>query len=366
MKAMTMQATRSKKAAVLLGFFVCCGVLLAFPAAAATGAKRGLAVCGNVLIPTLLPFMALASFLVESGLSDVLGRRLSRLTAAMFGLPGCCAAGILLAFVGGYPAGADACAKLVERGQLTIADARRMMRFSVVAGPAFVVGTVGAGLLGSPLHGWLLLVSQWAAALLLGIVGGGGRRKLPPSPPPKTAPKPLLAAASVAVGDAARAMVVMSGFVTVVSGGLSVLDAAGLPKILTDAVAAVSEVSVGCLAVAPNAVALAACIGFGGLSVCGQIATLFSFSVLDRGFFAARMAHAALAAGFAWILFCVCPLPVAVFAAGQVKTVPFSCGFTGSAALLATFVTAVLTLPQKPLAFFGDVCYTAKRKGRAE
>ncbi len=320
---------------------------MAFPTAAATGAKRGLAVCGNVLLPTLLPFMALASFLVESGLSDTFGRRLSRVTTALFGLPGCCAAGILLSFVGGYPAGAAACAKLVERGQLTIADAKKMMRFCVIAGPAFVVATVGAELLGSPLHGWLLLFAEWAAALVIGVVGGRGKRRLPPMPPKKQPSKPLFAAVSVAVGDATRAMVVMCGFVTVVSCFLSVLDAIGLPRAVTDTVAAVAEVSVGCVAVAPNAVALAACIGFGGLSVCGQVATLFSFPLLDRGFFAARMAHAALAAVFAFVLFRLVPLPVATFAAGQVKTLPFSCGFTGSAALLATLVTALFSIPQK-------------------
>ena len=347
MKAITIRATRGKKAAALFGFLLCCGALLAFPNAAATGAKRGLAVCGNVLVPTLLPFMALASFLVESGLSDTLGRRFSRVTAAVFGLPGCCAAGILLAFVGGYPAGAAACAKLVERGQLQVADARRMMRFCVVAGPAFVVATVGAGLLGSPLHGWLLLFAEWAAALVLGVVGGRGKRRLPPAPPYECPPKPLLSAVSVAVGDAARAMVVMCGFVTVVASGLSVLDAAGWPPAVTDAVAAVLEVSVGCVAVSPHAVALAACIGFGGLSVCGQVATFFSFPLLDRGFFAARVAHAVLAAAFAFVLFRLVPLPVATFAAGQVKTLPFSCGFTGSAALLATLVTALFSVPKK-------------------
>ncbi len=347
MKAITVTATRGKKVAALVVFFLLCGVLLCFPAAASTGANRGLAVCGNVLIPTLLPFMALSSFLVESGLSDTVGRRFSRVTAALFGLPGCCAAGIFLAFIGGYPAGAAACAKLVKSGRLSVADARRMMRFCVVGGPAFVVGTVGVGLLGSAFHGWLLLFTEWAAALLLGVVGGCGHRKKRVSAAAPAAAKPLLSAAVCAVGDAARAMVVMSGFVTVVSCFLSVLDAVGLPKAVTDIVAAVSEVSVGCLAVSPRVVALAACIGFGGLSVHGQIGVLFSAPVLDGGFFAARVAHATLASALAFCLFCAFPLSVPVFAAGEVNVLPFSCGFTGSAALLVTLVTALFSLPKK-------------------
>lgn len=347
MKAVTVRMTRGKKAAALCLFFLVCGVLLRFPVAAATGAKRGLSVCGNVLIPTLLPFMALSSFLVESGLSETLGRRLERVTSALFGLPGNTAAGIFLSFVGGYPAGAAACAKLVKRGQLSATDARRMMRFCVVAGPAFLIGTVGAEWLGSPLHGWLLLIAQWAAALVIGVVGGVGHRKREIAPPSSVMPKSAAASASVAVGDAARSMVVMSGFVTVTACFLSVLDAAGLPKAITDGVAVVFEVTVGCLAVSPNVWALAACIGFGGLSVHGQIAALFDRPLLDAGFFAARILHAALAAVFSWVLFCAVPLPVPVMTAQGMTVLPFSCGFTGSAALLATLVTALLSLPEK-------------------
>lgn len=346
-KTVTVRLTTTKKAAALFGFLVLCAVLLLFPSAVKSGVSRGLAVCGNVLVPTLLPFMALAFFLVESGLADSIGRRLGRVTSALFGLPGCTAAGICLAFVGGYPAGAAACAKLIEREQLSPHDARRMMRFCVVAGPAFVVGTVGTELLGSPLHGFLLLAAQWAAALFIGVIGGRGHRNARSSPPPASPPKPLLSAAAVAVGDAARAMLTVCGFVTVTTGFLSVLDAVGLPPLVTDVAAVLSEVSVGCLAVAPNALLLAACIGFGGLSVFGQIAALFRFPLLTRDFFAARITHAALATVFSWVLFRLFPLPVATAAAAYERVVPFSCGFTGSAALLATLAVAVLSLPQK-------------------
>ena len=347
MKTVTIHATAGKKAAALVGFCLLCGLLLRFPTAAANGATRGLAVCGNVLIPTLLPFMALSSFLVESGLSETIGRRLGKGCVWLFGLPASAAAGVLVSFIGGYPAGAVACAKLVAQGAIREEDARRMMRFCVVAGPAFVVGAVGNGLLKSPAHGWLLLLAQWAAALVIGIVGGRASRDFPPAPPPPATPKPVFSAVAVAVGDAARAMVVMCGFVTVTAGFLAVLDGMGLPQLVSDTVAAAAEVSVGCVAWSESAVALAACIGFGGLSVHGQIASLFSFPLLDRGFFAARICHALLAAAITRGLLCFVPLSVSAFAPGQVQTLPFSCGFTGSAALLATLVTALFSIPQK-------------------
>ena len=348
MKAMTVRLTRVKKAALFGAFLLACAALLWFPAAAATGARRGLSVCGDVLIPSLFPFMALSSFLVESGLSDVVGRRLEGITRRLFGLPGRAAAGILLSFVGGYPAGAAACEKLLLRGDLTLDEARRMMRFCVVSGPAFVVSTVGTELLGSTFHGWLLLAAQWAAALCIGMVGGGGRQSRRNEPPQKREKIAALPAVGVAVGEAARAMLLMCGFVTAATCFLSVLDAMGLPPKIVDAVAAATEVSVGCIAWAPRGVVLSLCIGFGGLSVHGQIAALFAGKpVITRGFFAARIAQGMIAAGVTALLFCFFPLPLAAFAPHEAKILPLSGSFTGTLALLATVATALLSFPQK-------------------
>ena len=54
-------------------------VLLAWPEAAASGISRGLSICSSIIIPSLFPFLVLAGFLVKSGLSEALGRRLERL-----------------------------------------------------------------------------------------------------------------------------------------------------------------------------------------------------------------------------------------------------------------------------------------------
>ena len=67
--------------------------LLIWPQAVAGGVSRGLSICGTVIIPSLFPFLVLAGFLVRSGVSAALGRRLERPTRFLFGLPGCCAAG---------------------------------------------------------------------------------------------------------------------------------------------------------------------------------------------------------------------------------------------------------------------------------
>ncbi|MBR7092879.1 MAG: hypothetical protein IKI50_06850 [Clostridia bacterium] len=143
--------------------------LLLLPRAAAAGVSRGLSLCAAVLIPSLFPFLILSGFFVRSGLCAALARPLRPVTMALFGLPGCCAPAILLAFVGGYPTGAAAVGELYKQGLINEAQARRMLRFCVCAGPAFLVGAVGADMLGSPRYGWLLYAAHAAAALLIGI-----------------------------------------------------------------------------------------------------------------------------------------------------------------------------------------------------
>ena len=158
--------------ALLLAAVVAGGIaLLMWPQAAATGVSRGLSICSSVIIPSLFPFLVLSGFLVRSGLSVKLGRRLDRVTRALFGLPGCCGAGILIGFIGGYPAGGMAAGELVEQGAITREEGKKMLRFCVNGGPAFIISAVGAGLMGDIRYGVMLYAAHIAAAVLIGLFG---------------------------------------------------------------------------------------------------------------------------------------------------------------------------------------------------
>lgn len=61
--------------------------------------------------------------------------------------------------------------ELVERGDITREEGKRMLRFCVNGGPAFIISAVGAGLMGQPVYGFMLYGAHIAAALILGIAG---------------------------------------------------------------------------------------------------------------------------------------------------------------------------------------------------
>lgn len=298
--------------------------LLAWPRAAAGGISRGLSICAGTILPALFPFLVLGGFLVRSGAAAAIGRRLSFLTRPLFGLPGCTAPAVLIAMIGGYPAGANAVAGLYREGHLSRDEGRHLLRFCVCGGPGFLVSAVGVGMTGYAAFGWTLFAANVLSALLIGVVARPPRPKTPErSPLPPPAPRRYAPAAALveSVTAACETVLYMCGFVILFSALLSLCDAMGLSAWLGDAAVllpCVLEVSSGCTAAAATGEAapllLGFATGFGGLSVCCQVAAAVrETDLMSRSFLVARMAHGVLCAVITRLLYAVIPLPLPVF-----------------------------------------------------
>ena len=297
---------------------VCFGAaLLLYPEAIAGGISRGLSICASVIIPSLFPFLVLGSFLSRSGVAAAVGNRLERVTRPLFGLPGCCAAGILISCIGGYPAGATVISELIRAGQITRDEGERMLRFCVCGGPGFIIGTVGAGLMGSTALGVMLFVAHITAAVMLGILGApktARRKALTP-----TARRPRVSAVSAfvdSVTSACGTLLSMCGFILLFSGLISLLDTL-IPanRIAAALLSCLLEVSCGCVAAAKLAslapFILGVAIGFGGVSVhCQLAASLVGTGVLTPRFWLSRLLHGALTAVLTMLLLRFIPVTV--------------------------------------------------------
>ena len=100
--------SRRKYRDLMLGLALLCAVLalMRWPQESMAAARDGLALCGNVIIPSLFPFFVLSSLVVELGMSRYLGRLLEGVMAPLFRVGGACSSALALGFVGGYPVGA--------------------------------------------------------------------------------------------------------------------------------------------------------------------------------------------------------------------------------------------------------------------
>lgn len=328
---------------------------LLFPQQAAAGASQGLGTCLGVLVPSLFPFLAVTVFLVKSGVSGALGRRLGGGLARLLALPPAAAPAVLMGLVGGYPAGARGVQALYEAGEVDAGQAGRMLLFSVNGGPAFICTAVGAGFLGSPRAGALLLGTHLLAALLLGALLGLPHRRDPPCPAAaKKPPLPPGRALVASVHDAAAAMLMMCAFVIVFNALLAVAQTwlSGAPLALA---AALCEVTLGCRALAGQGAPLwcvALALGWGGLCVHLQCLQGLSFPVGVWKFLACRAAQGALAAAMTapfarWAMLPALPPAVDVFGSFAQSRPALSSGVAAGVALVALCAVMVLDSGKK-------------------
>lgn len=374
----TIHSARVKTGLLMLGILAAGAALLIWPQAAAGGVSRGLSICSTVIIPSLFPFLVLAGFLVRSGISAAIGRRLEGITRVLFGLPGCCGAGILVGFIGGYPTGGIAVGELVKSGQITREEGRRMLRFCVNGGPAFIISAVGAGMMGSVRFGVVLFAAHLLASFLMGLGGGVASRMEKRADPESKKPAKQAAKSSGAatafvesVNNACRSLLYMCGFVVLFAAALALLDVSGvsiwfqrlvsLPLTLSggDASAMSSllpcilEVSCGCVEASGAGEAapllLGMAMGWGGLSVhCQLAAALHGEKLMGKGFFAARLLHGLLAGLLTVTLLRFAPMPVTVWNPSTSAAVrPFSGPVTASVALLFMCGMLLFTLADR-------------------
>lgn len=154
-----------------LGGLLLTGLLLSAPQAAATGAARAAAYWYMSVAPAVFPFLALMPLLTCEDAALAYEKLLGRAMGRLFKLPGAAASAMVIGMVAGTPAGAIAARRVAARSGM---DRGQLWRLAVAAmgfSPAFLIGGIGAGMLGSAAMGWRLacaqLMTQLTMALLL-------------------------------------------------------------------------------------------------------------------------------------------------------------------------------------------------------
>ena len=335
---------------------VCCAALLTAalglilaPTEAMEGAKTGLTLCFNVIIPSLFPFFVLSSLLVELGLAAYLGRALEPVMRPLFRVNGACATAVALGFVGGYPVGARTALSLYEKGLCSKTEAERLLAFCNNSGPAFILGVVGAGVFASSRVGLLLYLVHALASLLVGLLfrfygreEGSARRggthvesvrftSAFTGSVTRSFQSTLSICAFVVFFSVVITLLSRFGILAALAHGLSALCA---PFDLTEAWASrlltgLLEISSGVWSLSGSGtlagrVSMAAfMLGWAGISVHCQVLSFLSDSGLSvRTYLLGKLLHGGFSAALVWGLTRLFPLaePVSAYLAEQVET----------------------------------------------
>ncbi len=323
--------------------------LVIAPGEAIAGAKHGLTLCFNVIVPSLFPFFVLASLVVDLGLAAYLGRALEGLMRPLFRVSGSCAAAVALGFIGGYPVGARTALQLYQQGLCTKTEAERLLAFCNNSGPAFILGVVGAGVFGDGRIGLLLYFTHALASLLVGLLfrfygGKELRGKASHSQPKPIGTVTLPAAFTGAVTRSLQSTLSICAFVIFFAVVLQLLSAYGILSALAELlsllgfqpewaqrlVAGLLELSSGVSSLsggaglAGRASMAAFMLGWAGISVhCQVLSFLVDSGLSARTYLAGKLCHGLTAAGLTWLVTRFIPIgqPVSDYLIQQTESI---------------------------------------------
>lgn len=242
--------------------------------------QKALFLCYKTVIPSLFPFFILSGFLSSGSLVNFLSALLSPLMRPLFRVNGAGSLPFILGIISGYPMGAKMTAELYQNEILTKSEAQKLLPFTNNAGPLFIIGAVGSGMLGNPKIGYFLYGVHVISALFVGLFF-----RFNCSAPQKTAANSLkrtfMPDFSEIVKNSSQTMLQICGYIiffAAVTACLSpVLDKL-LPHNLALLVKSLTEVTGGALLIINSPFSsrlmltfLSAVIGFGGLCVAMQV-----------------------------------------------------------------------------------------------
>lgn len=133
-----------------------CLAMVIFPQISLLSAQKALALWAGNVLPALLPFFICINFMNHMGVTKVL-----KPSAFAF----------VMSVMSGYPMGAKIIGDMCREGRITERQAKRMLRYCSTSGPSFMIGAVGAGLMGSVKAGAIIAVSHYLGAVANGLFG---------------------------------------------------------------------------------------------------------------------------------------------------------------------------------------------------
>lgn len=279
-------------------------LLLLRPQESAAAVSDGLTLCARTVIPSLFPFFAVISLLLQLGLADALQNIFAKIMEPVFHMRGICAVPLLAGLLGGYPSGPKAVSELYTQGAISRQEAEVLLGFCDNCGPAFLLSYVGAGILGSTRSGAILWLIHIAAAFITGILLCRVKKPYSPALPAvrrAAVPTAFPQALTSSVTGALQSTLNICAFV-ILFRVLAVLPPVPLPFPVLGALEMVSGI-----AALPDGraafIAAAAVTGWGGLSVHCQAMSLTAPAGLSfRWHWLGKLLQAILCVLFAFLM----------------------------------------------------------------
>lgn len=163
-------ADANKKLLSKAGIVLFLAVILIFPASSYQGAKRGLLLWFNTVLPTLLPFIILSNLIIRMQITKPLSKLLYPIFHTIFRVSrgGCYP--VLMGFLSGIPVGAKSIADLVENESIGKEEGQYLLSFCNNASPMFIMSYIAISQLKQPDMRFHLLLILYISAILSAFI----------------------------------------------------------------------------------------------------------------------------------------------------------------------------------------------------
>lgn len=285
---------------------VCCVLMVIFPQVAMDAARKGISLWGTSVLPALLPFFICANFLQNIGV-------IRYLKSGTFPF--------LMSVLSGYPMGAKIVGDLRRSGEISVSEAKRLMSFCSTSGPAFLIGAVGTGMLGSGFSGGIIAAAHYIGAAVNGIVYTAvlGKEQGSSGIVQSEDSRGMQESLTEAMLSAFKSLGIILAYIVLFTFATDMLHLCGAFSLircdwLRAVVKGFFEMTVGCGAVAEcrrisDGLGCILCTGilsWGGLSVLGQSMSMLSGSGISAGYlFLSKLTHSLFSMIAAFLLVAV-------------------------------------------------------------
>lgn len=291
---------------------VFCLIMVVFPEITATAAKEAVSLWLNSVVPMLFPFFVGANFLKHTGIVKHLSPRIYPFA---------------MGALSGYPMGACMAGEYYRKGIIDRQQLQHILSYSMITGPAFLIGTVGYEFLGSHRLGMILAAGHYIGAYVNGMFFGkayAAARKMPMGRRGKeqkqSGAESGFGALTDAILESFRSIGIILAYIILFMIAADLLQFSGALRFAPTAEAAavlkgVFEMTVGCSSLAAcqcsqtvKTVLAAFIVTFGGLSVTGQSVSMLRDCGIGFGeLFVMKLSHGILSA---IITFSICSFVV--------------------------------------------------------
>lgn len=118
-----------KRRLLAFSILVVFGLFLSFPGQVFDGAKNGLLLWFQIMLPTLFPFMVITTLLINTSAVHTLSRLFSPIFGRLFSVSSYGSLAVFIGFLCGYPMGSKVTADLLRNGYITISEGQYLLSF---------------------------------------------------------------------------------------------------------------------------------------------------------------------------------------------------------------------------------------------